>query len=651
MKSLWNASEALKCQDDLDLRVYTSRLLGANSDLVLHGGGNTSVKASVPNIFGESDAILYVKGSGWDLATIERPGFAPVKMGMLLKLAELETLSDSDMVNYQRSAMIDPNAPNPSIEAILHAIIPYKFVDHTHADAVIAVTNTPNSEARIKEIYGDRALIVPYVMPGFILAKEIQKQMQGVDLSKIDAMVLMHHGVFTFDDDAKAAYEKMIEAVGKAEDYIASRHTKTYQTSTVNISAMELARVRKAVSEVKGSAMVTKVDESTLSCAFAKEPEVARLATTGPLTPDHVIRTKKDGALIDTPDDIQNYAKAYRDYFEHNDDGSLTMLDPAPRWGVLKGRATVAFGTSAKEAAIVHDIKAHTLKSVYHAEAIEKYIALPEDEIFKMEYWELEQAKLKKAKSAPEFQGKIAVVTGGASGIGKACVERFAAAGACVAALDINPAVETLFDGKQIIGIRCDLTNEAEVKAAVERTVMTFGGIDVLVNNAGIFPESANIEEIDAVTWQKSLDINLTAQQKITTHCIPYLKEGIDPAVVFIVSKNVPSPGKGASCYSVAKAGANQLARIAALELAPTIRVNMLHPDAVFDTGIWSDEVIAKRAEKYGLSVEEYKTRNLLKTTITSYDVADLAVAAASALFAQVTGAQIAVDGGSDRII
>ena len=250
------------------------------------------------------------------------------------------------------------------------------------------------------------------------------------------------------------------------------------------------------------------------------------------------------------------------------------------------------------------------------------YVALSETEIFKMEYWELEQAKLKKSGQKPEFQGKFVVVTGGASGIGKACVESFAKAGAAVAALDISPSVESMYKNPSILGIACDLTQKEQIEAALSKIVLTFGGIDVLVNNAGIFPASQTIENIDDETWGKSIEINLTAQQMITTMTVPYLKNGIDPAIVFVVSKNALAPGKGAACYSVAKAGANQLARIAALELAPDIRVNMLHPDAVFDTGIWNDEVIAKRAANYGMSVDDYKTRNLLKTEISSFDVA-----------------------------
>lgn len=651
MKSLWNDTEAKAFASDLELRVYSSRLLGKSSELVLHGGGNTSVKSTQTNLFGETEDILYVKGSGWDLATIEAAGFAPVKMDMLLKLAALKTLSDTDMVMYQRSAMIDPGAPTPSIEAILHAILPFKYVDHTHADAVVALTNTPESEKIIHELYGDSIIIVPYVMPGFILSQEIAKAIEGKDLSKIDGLILMHHGVFSFDDDAKVSYEKMIKLVTIAEEFNATKKQSYMPFQSKAIMPVEMAKIRAKVSEVAGCPMIARLDKGELSRAFIAHKDVERIATTGPLTPDHVIRTKKNGVIITEPKDIETYAAEYRSYFDRHNDGKLTMLNPSPMWGVWKEVGTLSFGANAKEVGIISDIKEHTLESILTAESIRQYIALPEAEIFKMEYWELEQAKLKKSSSKPKFQGKIALVTGAASGIGKACALAFAEAGAAVVALDINPEITKMFKSDSILGIECDLTDADQIDRAIAEAVFCFGGIDVLVNNAGFFPENANIEDIDSKIWQRSMDINLTAQQVMTTKVIPFLKEGIDPAIVFIVSKNVPAPGKGAGAYSVAKSGVTQLARIAALELAPKIRVNMLHPDAVFDTGLWTEELLEKRAHHYGMSVQEYKTRNLLKAEITSRDVADLAVAMASNLFGAVTGAQIAIDGGSDRII
>lgn len=655
MQSLWNQDEAAACNGNpLALRVYTSRLLGREPSLVLHGGGNTSVKATVANLFGEEEEILYVKGSGWDLATIEAPGFAPVKLDVLKKMAELPELTDTDMVKNQRAAMTDPGAPNPSVEAILHAVIPFAFVDHTHADAVVTITNTPDGEARIKELYGDTMLIIPYVMPGFILARTIYEMTRGIDWSKYKGMVLLNHGIFTFHDDAKVSYERMVAAVDKAEKYIREQNALTFaapQKPTVDLEA--LSRLRKAIGGHRGKPVVARLDADDASVEYANRSNAMEI-TRGPLTPDHVIRTKPWPVFLgdDVETSVNKYAEAYQAYFDRNDDGSLTCLSPAPCWAVWPGRGIVSFGAGDKEANIISDIVSHTLPAIRSAEAMGGYTALAEKDIFEMEYWELEQAKLKKGGSAPAFQGKVALVTGGASGIGRACVEAFAAQGACVAALDLNPAVQHLFNKNQILGIPCDVTDGDALKAAVEAAVRRFGGLDAVVCNAGIFPPSMEISDMDDAVWQKSLDINLTAHRRLLTYAAPYLKNGFDPAVVMIASKNVPAPGPGAAAYSVAKAGQTQLARVAALELGGYgVRVNSLHPNQVFDTGIWTEEVLRKRAAHYGLSVEEYKTNNVLKTEVRSSDVADLVLAMAGPLFGKTTGAQVAIDGGNERVI
>ncbi len=656
MKSLWDDKEAAPfLDDDLALRVYTSRLLGREPNLVLHGGGNTSVKSRVANLFGEQDEILFVKGSGWDLATIEAPGFAPVKMDTLLKMAALDRLSDSEMVKGQRAAMTDPGAPNPSVEAILHALIPFKYVDHTHTDAVVTITNTPDGEARIRELYGERVLIVPYVMPGFVLAKKIHDMSQGLDWGSLDGMVLMNHGLFTFSDDARESYEQMIRLVSEAEAYLAANNAViTPQAAQSKEDLPTLAALRRAVGEARGGAVVARLDSDDSSIEFSNLTDVATLISRGPLTPDHVIRTKRTPMLLDkAPDEaVAAYSAEYQNYFERNTDGNLTCLNPAPCWTVWPGHGCVSFGRSLKEASIIADIKAHTLPAIRAAEALGGWNALPEKDIFELEYWELEQAKLGKAKSEPPLQGKVALVTGAASGIGLACVEELHAQGAVVAALDRNPAIREQFSQPGILGLECDITDDAQIEQAVAETVRRFGGLDILVSNAGAFFASETIEEMADKSWDTSLAINLTSHQRLLKACAPYLKLGVDPAVVMIASKNVPAPGPGAAAYSVAKAGQTQLARVAALELGGAgVRVNTLHPDAVFDTAIWTPEVLAKRAEHYGLTVEQYKTKNVLKTEVRSRDVAALACAMAGPLFSRTTGAQVPIDGGNDRVI
>lgn len=659
MKSRWDEQYAQSLNNDpLALRVYTSRLLGQEPDLVLHGGGNTSVKATVDNFFGEPEAVLYVKGSGWDLATIEAPGFAPVRLSVLNKLAALEHLTDSEMVTQQRAAMLNPQAPNPSVEAILHAIIPFKFVDHTHADAVVTLTNTPQGAALVQEIYGDRVLVIPYVMPGFILARKIWEMTQGIDWSQYEGMILLNHGIFSFSDEAKTAYETMIKLVTEAEDALRAYHAIHFalgETTTTEADLLVLAQVRRQVSALKGAPMLAQLDQRPEAVGFAQLPDVAAIATRGPITPDHVIRTKLIPVVIDKQDPkgcVEAYGQAYGDYFQRNTDGTLTMLDPAPRWGVWPGQGTIAFDRSAKAAQIITDIIEHTRQAIQMGEKLGGWTALGERDLFEMEYWELEQAKLGKGGSASEFQGKVVLVTGAASGIGKACAEYFHSQGAAVVGLDLNPDTPKILQKQGLIGLVGSVTDSAAVQEAVATTVRLFGGLDILVSNAGIFPPGQTLETLDPDIWEKSLNINLLSQQALLKAAIPFLKQGIAPAIIFVASRNVLAPGPGAAAYSVAKAGLTQLARVAALELAGDgVRVNVVHPDCVYDTGIWTEAVLQARAEKYGLTVEEYKSRNLLKQPVTSLEVAKMVATLAGSVFGKTTGAQVPIDGGSDRVI
>ncbi len=662
MRSLWNDADARAfAGDPLALRVYTSRLIGQDPSLVLHGGGNTSVKAKADDLFGDSHDAVWVKGSGWDLATIERAGFAPLRMDLVRRMAELPSLTDTRMVEMLRSALLDPNAPNPSVEAILHAMIPFAFVDHTHADAVVTITNTPNGVERIGEIYGNRIFIVPYVMPGFILAKEIFDMTRDIDWEEVEGMILLNHGVFTFGDDARTSYERMIQVVTEAEDYLEMHAPLATDdedgadaTTLAGADLVEFARIRGVVSKAAGAPLVASLDQTPLHVAFSSRADVGDITARGPLTPDHVIRTKRTAWVIDgnLESGVEKYAEEYRAYFERNQEGGLTALDPAPRWAVWPGRGTIAFGRTLDGATIARDIVAHTVPAIARAESLGGWKALREDDVFDVEYWELEQAKLKRARAPAEHAGRVVIVTGAASGIGRAVVDGFLKAGACVGAVDLADKVESMWSDARVAGFRCDVTDAAALDYAIATTVRRFGGIDAVVSNAGIFPKSAHIADLGDELWEQSLAVNLGAHRLLLKKTIPFLQAGLDPAVVIIGSKNVPAPGKGAAAYSVAKAGLTQLARVAALELAPAgIRVNVLHPNDVFDTAIWTPEVLAARAREYGITVEEYRRKNLLGREVTSMDVAVLAVALCGRMFAATTGAQIPVDGGNDRVV
>jgi rhamnose utilization protein RhaD (predicted bifunctional aldolase and dehydrogenase)/NAD(P)-dependent dehydrogenase (short-subunit alcohol dehydrogenase family) len=660
MKSLWNEQEAAeRAANPLALRVYTSRLLGREPALVLHGGGNTSVKVRERNLFGETEHLLYVKGSGWDLATIEAKGFAPVRMDTLLKLAALEQLSDTDMVRVQKAAMTDPNAPTPSVEAILHALIPFDFVDHTHSDAVVAISNTPDGEQTIKSVLGSRVLYIPYVMPGFALARLVYELTRDTDWSKYDGMVLQHHGIFSFANDGRESYERMIRLVTTAEDFLRARGAlKSEPSAAAKPEAAEtlqkLATLRKEVSIQAGVAMLALLDGSADALGYANLARVAELSGRGPLTPDHVIHTKRTPMVLgsDVTQSVAGYAAAYLEYFQRNASAGLVALDPAPKWVVWPEHGVVAFGASAKRAGVVADIARHTMRAQGWAEALGGWQALPERDIFDVEYWELEQAKIKKSGTRLPLEGKVALITGAAGGIGKACVEALRAQGAAVVAVDLNPAVESNWKGSDVLGLAVNLTERAAVDAAVASAVRRFGGLDIVVANAGIFPASANIEALDDEIWQKTLDINLTSQMYLFRAAAPYLRLGLDPAIVVVASKNVAAPGPGAAAYSASKAAMTQLARVAALELGPRgVRVNLVHPHAVMDTALWTPEILQSRAQHYGMSIDEYKRNNLLKVEVKSKDVAELVAAMAGPLFAKTTGAQVPIDGGSDRII
>jgi rhamnose utilization protein RhaD (predicted bifunctional aldolase and dehydrogenase)/NAD(P)-dependent dehydrogenase (short-subunit alcohol dehydrogenase family) len=657
MQSLWNDTDAAHYGTDaLGQRVYTSRLLGANPELVLHGGGNTSVKDTVKDFFGDDVAVCYVKGSGWDLATIERPGFSPVRQAALERMALLPTMTDSDMVLQQRAAMLDPNAPAASIEAILHAIIPFKFVDHSHANAIAALTGHAQGEARVKECFGGKVIIVPYVMPGFILAKTVADLIRSRDLrgEGIVGMVLLKHGLFTFGDDARSSYELHIQLVTQAEEYLAKLSGGAkLTTASAEEDLLALATLRQQVGKKRGLPQVARLNASPAAVGYSKLDGVADFGTRGPLTPDHSIRTKRVPGVIgaDIAESVQGYATDYAAYFQRNATGHA-MLDAAPRWVIWPGKGTVSFGDTVKDANIVYDIAQHTCSTVQLAQTTGGWEPLPEKDIFEIEYWELEQAKLKKGPARKVHQGKVAVVTGCAAGIGFACAESLAEQGAQVIGLDINPEIPEVMAKIGGIGMVVNLTDDAAVNAAVAYAVRQFGGIDIVVSNAGIFPKNEYLDTMEQNDWDKTLAINLTSHQKLMRQVIPFLKLGFDASIIFVGSRNFKAPGPGASAYSCSKAALTQLCRVAALELAPLgVRANIIHPDAVFDTKLWTQEALERSAKRYNMTVDEYKTRNLLKCEIKSKDIGNMVAAMASPLFLKVTGAQIPVDGGNDRVI
>jgi rhamnose utilization protein RhaD (predicted bifunctional aldolase and dehydrogenase)/NAD(P)-dependent dehydrogenase (short-subunit alcohol dehydrogenase family) len=657
MESLWNEEQARQYTSELELRVYSSRLLGRAPSLVLHGGGNTSVKVRETNRVGEVQDILYVKGSGWDLETIEAAGFTPIRMAHLVKLAQLPSLSDLDMVNELKTQQTVAAAPTGSVEAILHAVLPHKYVDHTHADAVVTLTNNSDGEGRIRALYGDDVVVIPYIMPGFDLARLVAERFAAEAHDGTVGMVLMNHGIFSFGDTARESYERMIALVDRAERYLARQGAWELpalggagQGGPVGI---ELAQLRKSVSEAAGFPLLLGCDRSPVTMAFCRRGDLGEISQQGPATPDHVIRTKR---LPQLGRDVGAYADAYRAYFQDHAPDARTevrMLDPAPRVILDPELGMVTCGRNAREIGINADIYRHTMEIIQRAQMLGGWRALPPKDIFDMEYWELEQAKLRKGGRPPMFQGEVALVTGAASGIGKACVQSLLARGAAVIGLDRDPAITDLHHRADFLGLVCDVTDASALEQAQESGLQRFGGLDMLVLNAGMFPGGQRIAELEDGIWRQVMAVNLDANLTLLRLAYPLLAMAPNYGrVVVIGSKNVPAPGPGAAAYSASKAALNQLARVAALEwCGDGIRINTLHPDAVFDTGIWNDEVLQARAEHYGMTVQQYKTKNLLKTEISSRDVAELAAEMLGPLFAKTTAAQVPVDGGNDRVV
>jgi rhamnose utilization protein RhaD (predicted bifunctional aldolase and dehydrogenase)/NAD(P)-dependent dehydrogenase (short-subunit alcohol dehydrogenase family) len=651
MQNRWNEVAAAQCQNELELRGYSSRLLGEDSSLVVAGGGNTSVKLHAQNVFGDNLEVLWVKGSGGSLKTITPQGFAAVNLMHLQKLSSLETLSDLQMMREFRLALLEPDAPFPSVETILHSILPHKWVDHTHADALVTIMNTPNGAARVREIYGNSVVIVGYVMPGFGLAKACKRAYEQQISSETIGMVLLNHGLFTWGDTAKESYDRMIELVSRAEDYLEQHNAWEIlnpQLEQKSSTRLQIAQLRFDISHVAKQAMI--VSKLEQDYGFSQRSNLEDVAQRGVATVDHASWIKPKPMI---GRDVQAFAETYQKYFETHAKSRETMLDAAPRVVIDTELGVLTAGKTVKDAQTSGAIFEHTIQTIERAERLERWTPLPEEKLFEFEYWALQQAKFKHSSSLPEFAGEVMLVTGAASGIGKACAEIFMAKGAAVVGLDLNPAISSVFNQPEFLGIQCDVTLESALQDALEQTVRRFGGLDMLVLNAGIFPASQKIASLDLETWQRTMRVNLDANLSLMREAHPLLKLAPNGGrVVVIASKNVPAPGPGAAAYSASKAALTQLARVASLEWGEDgIRVNVLHPNAVFDTGIWTDEILEKRAKSYGLSVQEYKTNNILKTEVSSFDVAELAASMCGRAFAKTTGAQVPIDGGNDRVI
>jgi rhamnose utilization protein RhaD (predicted bifunctional aldolase and dehydrogenase)/NAD(P)-dependent dehydrogenase (short-subunit alcohol dehydrogenase family) len=651
--------------EDLALRTYSARLLGREPRLVLHGGGNTSVKTRQRDVFGEDVEVLCVKGSGWDLATIEPPGHPSVRMAPLMKLRALEALSDEDMVNAQRQCLLDASAPNPSVETLLHAYIPDKFVDHTHSTAILSIADQPEAEAMFRVLYGSRLALVPYVMPGFDLAKAAGAARDAHP--EAEGLILLQHGVFTFGATAEQSYGRMIACVQAAEAFIAQRRApaRPSATSIEADPAEVLPRLRGALSKASDGwpgRWILDLRKGELARRIADDERLPELALRGVATPDHVIRTKRHPLVTPAPDGdpggwtaavgaaLERYGSDYRAYFERNNaraGGGKTALDPLPRLIAVPGLGLIGVGKSAGEAAIAADISENWAETLLDAEAIGRFQPVGEGDTFDMEYWSLEQAKLGKA-SEKRLARHVAVVTGAGGAIGAAIAKAFAAEGAEVAVLDIDAgsAGRTASSiGKSAMALGCDVTSEGSVEEAFAAIVRRFGGVDIVVSNAGAAFTGA-MADLDEAVLRRSFELNFFSHQLVAKAAVRVMKaQAMGGALLFNVSKQAINPGADFGAYGTSKSALLALVRQYALELGPDgICCNAVNADRI-RSGLLTEEMIKARSASRGLTPEAYMSGNLLGREVLANDVAQAFLFAA--LMPKTTGAILPVDGGN----
>ncbi len=680
MHSLWSDAQAERLIGhyamvgvgrDLALRVYTSRLLGGDPKLVLHGGGNTSVKTMMKDLLNEEVEVLCVKGSGWDMAAIEPAGLPAVRLAPLRKLRDRRALSDEEMVRVQRANLLDPGAPNPSVETLLHAFLPHKYVDHTHSTAVLSLADQPEAAERCADLYGRRMGLVPYLMPGFLLAKKAAEVFEADPA--VEGLVLLKHGIFTFGDTAQEAYERMIAAVSLAEEMLAHRRKGVFAAARLPdapAGAAEVAPILRGACAVADPAglgsykrfvLDFRSDAAVLN--YVNGAELGRYGRAGVATPDHTIRTKNYPLIVPVPKAgrldafkgavhlaVDRFVVEYHAYFaRHNarQDPPKRELDPMPRVVLVPGLGLFGLGHSARDARIAADIAQCNIETITDAEAVGRFEPIGEADLFDIEYWSLEQAKLGQS-SEKALAGQIAVVTGGAGTIGLATASAMSGSGAEVALLDIDAAAAQAAAkklGGAALGIGCDVTDPATVLQAFDRVATHFGGVDIVVSNAGAAWQG-RIGEVEDAVLRRSFELNFFAHQTVAQNAVRMmLAQGTGGCLLFNVSKQAVNPGPDFGPYGLPKAATLALVRQYALEYgADGIRANAVNADRI-RSGLLTPELVAARAKARGVDEQRYMTGNLLGREVTAEDVAQAFLHHAVAL--KTTADVTTVDGGN----
>jgi rhamnose utilization protein RhaD (predicted bifunctional aldolase and dehydrogenase)/NAD(P)-dependent dehydrogenase (short-subunit alcohol dehydrogenase family) len=657
---------------DLALLIYATRLLGRDRKLVLHGGGNTSLKTKTRDALGEEAEVIYVKASGADMAAVEPAGLPAVRLGPLRGLRARDTITDQELVAFERANLIDPAAPNPSVEIMLHAFLPQKFVAHTHARAVLSVCNQPDGEQKCADAFGGRLAFVPYLMPGFALAKKTIDVFERTKPS--DGLILGKHGIVTFGEDAREAYERMIAMVSLAEKFIVRNGKKTGRgdarapRAAASVSAVApivrgACSARNEANEGDWRRLVLEFRNGDAVLEFVGRPGLDRLGTAGVVTPDHTIRTKNWPLVLPfaEQDKLAEFARVareegekfvarYRAYFaRHNKrvGGGKRELDPLPRVVLVPGLGLFGLGRTKSDAIIAADIAEEWMAVVGDAETTGRFESITEADMFDVEYWPLEQAKLD-ARTEPPLAGQVAVVTGAGGAIGGATAKAFAAAGAEVAVLDIDlAAADTTATaiGAQALAIACDVTQASSVQAAFDRVAEAFGGLDILVANAGAAWQG-RIGEVDEDVLRKSFELNFYGQQRAAQAAVKImLAQKTGGCLLFNVSKQAVNPGANFGPYGIPKAALMALMRQYALDYgADGIRANAVNADRI-RSGLLTEDFIKQRAKARGVSEKDYMSGNLLGREVTADDVAQAFVHLALEL--KTTASVTTVDGGN----
>ncbi|MHB1628544.1 MAG: bifunctional rhamnulose-1-phosphate aldolase/short-chain dehydrogenase [Bacilli bacterium] len=673
MKNMWNDAD-VEGKDVLEQLVYASRLFGNENALVLWGGGNTSVKREEFDHLGRRMDVLRIKGSGSDLKVCDSKDFPGVRLAEVRELFTHEEMSDEEMVAFIERCMVEPRGSRPSIETLLHAFVPDEAVIHSHADAILALVDSQNWEETIRRVYGDSVLTVPYIRPGFAMAKMATSAISRAP--KIRGLILMHHGLLTWGETVQEAYTRHLELVSLAENYLRkgatveiSREPRWTEEVRQDLKLRLAPLIRRAMGGGEPRILQVCTDEATLR--FVERIDVEPLTRRGVATPDHILHTKRVPVVIPAEstmsDDelerlvdkrIDDFKKEYEASYRRYNATDLPMREPLPIIALVPGLGFWAIGRDPELAQVAHDVYRHNIDIMEWAESCGGYRTIDESQAFDVEYWPLELYRLALRPPGRELTGRVALITGAARGIGAAIAERFAQEGAVVVlgdrlvedAVEMAEKIQMQYGPRSALAVPLDVTDEIQVTQAVEQIVSQYGGIDILVSNAGIAPTGA-LADLSRANWDHSLAINLTGHFLVTREVVKVMRrQRMGGSLVYIVSKNALVPGKEFGAYSVAKAGEAQLARIAAIEHGRDgIRANMINPDAIW-TELWSPDVRADRAQAYNIAESEleefYRHRSLLDRLVTVTDVAEAALFFASNRSDKTTGAILPVDAG-----